>query len=404
MPERRSVYFAFQGLFAAVLMLIFLYQYRGGEGWLLRFSFLTAAAAASLVGLRLADDRTLGRWWLQVGLFLGDAALASLLLSWTQHQSDYYMIYFLIIFGTAITRNFKQSVVVAGLTSVLYLFAAWNPVQGFPADTAFWLRFLFLVTSASLMAILSLDSQRSQAAQERRYRDRLIQVERLAALGQVAGEVAHQIKGPLTTIMVNADVLAARHAKSKETVKELGEIREEVEHCKKILKNLLDLGRIEEVELSALDLREPLRLAVKSIEPQIRGRGIRWELSGLDQPAPIMGDQSLLQEAIADVLQNAIEASAKGGAVRVALSASSRAPWAAAAPGWRLAVEDDGVGMSEEDLERVFEPFFTTKGEGTGLGLSAALHIMQKHGGSIEASSAGPGKGSRFVLGLPARK
>lgn len=402
MPERRSVYFAFQGLFGAVLMLVFFYHYRGDSGWGARFALLVIASAASLFALRLLRDEILGRWWFQVGLFLGDAALAALLLRWTQPQSDFYMIYFLIIFGTAITRNFQQSLVVAAATSLLYLSSAWHPVSGLPLATGFWLKFLFLVVSACLMAILSLDSQRSQAAQERRFRDRLIRVERLATLGQVAGEVAHQIKGPLTTIMVNADVLAVRHAKSKETLRELVEIREEVEHCKQILKNLLDLGRIEEVDLSPIDLREPLRLAVKSVEPQLRKRAIRWLYSAPEGPAEVLGDQSLLQEAMAAVLQNAVEAARKGGEVRASLRKEPSSPWGAQR--WRLTVSDDGSGMSEEELEKIFEPFYTTKKDGTGLGLSAALRIMQKHGGSIDAESEGPGRGSSFILALPARQ
>ena len=405
MPERRSVYFAFQGLFGAVLMLMFLYQHQGGEGWLLRFSCLTLFTGVSLAGLSWARPETLGRWWLQVGLFLGDAAVASLLLRWTKLQSEFYLIYFLIIFGTAITRNFRQSLVVAAATSLLYLFSAWHPILGFPYGTAFWLRFLFLVISACLMAILSLDAQRAQAAQDRKYQDRLIRVERLATLGQVAGEVAHQIKGPLTTIMVNADVLAARHGKSsKSMLRELTEIREEVEHCKVILKNLLDLGRIEEVELSPIDLREPLRLAIKSIEPQIRQRAIRFNVAGLDTPAPALGDKSLLQEAVAALLQNAVEASRKGGAIGAALSPAPQLPWSSGgADFWHLVIEDDGAGMSEDAIERIFEPFFTTKSDGTGLGLSAAMRILQKHGGSIEATSPGPGRGSKLTVIVPAR-
>jgi signal transduction histidine kinase len=405
MTERRSVYFAFQGLFSAVLILLFLYQDRGDSDWVFRLSVLLAMMAGSLTALRLVSAEILGRWWFQVVLFLGDAAVASLLLRWTHLINELYLLYFLIIFGTAITRNFRQSIVVASVTSLLYLFSAWHPLNGFPHETAFWLRFLFLVISASLMAILSLDSQQAQASQERKYRDRLIQVERLATLGQMAGEVAHQIKAPLTTIMVNAEVLLARHAKSKEMVRELNEIRDEVEHCKQILKSLLDLGRIEEVELERIDLREPLRLALKSADALARKRRLSLKTSGLETSRPVNGDQSLLQEALSALLQNAVEASREGGEVRLSVEDEPRYAWDAPGAGyWRVIIEDDGAGMTEEALSRVFEPFFTTKGkEGTGLGLSAAARILQKHGGSIDVYSAGRGRGARFTVTLPRR-
>jgi signal transduction histidine kinase len=405
MPERRSVYFAFQGLFAAVLMLIFVYQYQTQGDWGDRFAWLVVLSGASLGVLQVSSLETLGAWWFQVALFVGDAGLATLLLRWTQPQSELYLIYFLVIFGTAITRNYRQSMVVAAVTSILYLVSSWHGAHGFPHDTAFWLRLLFLIISATLMAILSLDSQRAQAHQERRYRDRLIQVERLATLGQVAGEVAHQIKGPLTTIMVNAEVLSARHSKSKEMLKELGEIRDEVEHCKQILKGLLDLGRIEEFDIEKIDLRDPVRFAIKSVEPQIRRKELSLQVRGLDAPCRAEGDQSLLQEAVGAILQNAVDASHKGGEIRLTLEKEKRYAWSkSGAPNWRIVIEDDGAGMSEEQLERVFEPFYTTKGkDGTGLGLSAAVRILQKHRGAVDAQSRGPGRGSRFTLTLPRR-
>jgi signal transduction histidine kinase len=403
MSERRGVYFAFQGLFIAVVLLIFQYQYHDRAEWLVVFSFLLLFSGTTLLALRLAPMEMLRHSWFATSLFLSDAALASLLLRWTQPQSELYLIYFLIIFGTAITRNLQQSFAVAVVTALLYLASSWRPETGFTHETVYWLRFLFLIISAALMGILSLDSQQAQAEQERKYRDRLIQSERLATLGRVAGEVAHQIKGPLTTIMVNADVLAARHSKSKGILKELAEIREEVDHCKHILKNLLDLGRIEAVEFVRIDLRHPVRLALKSVEPQLRQKGVKFAVSGMQKPCRILADPSLIQEAVAAVLQNAVEASRPGGDIRISLAPEARPVWIRTGAGaMRLVIEDNGAGMEEKDLERIFEPFFTTKGaEGTGLGLSAALRILQKHGGSIDAYSLGPGFGARFTLSIP---
>ncbi len=391
--SRRSVYFAFQGLLAAVLLLIFLYHREALSGWGTRLSWLAGLAVASLAYVEFAPDRWIFRWWAQAGLFVGDAALASLTLSWTHSQADFFLIYFLIILGTALARDLAQTVVVVVVTSGLYLASQWSPRAGLPATTGFWLRLLFLWISASLLAILSRDSERARREQEERYRDRLIQYERLASLGELAAEVAHRIKGPLTTILVNAEVMLHRHRDDKKTAAELSEIREEVERCKRILKDLLDLGRIEEMDRLPLDLREPLRLALKAIEPQLRGRGLAKDVRGLEGPAPVVGDASLLQEALSALLQNAVEASSAGGQVRVTLSRVARE--------LRVEVEDGGRGIEGRDLERIFRPFFTKGKDGTGLGLSAALRILQKHGGSIDAYSGGRDRGARFTLTIP---
>lgn len=401
MTTRRNIYFAYQGLFMAVLLLLFLYQYTEIEGWVPRLWFMITVLGGSLAFLQLASEEFLSRWPVQAALFLGDAVLASVILHWSSPRSDVYLLYLLIIFGTVLTRKLSQSVVVVAAISLLYLGMRWHPGRGFPTETGFWLRMHFLWVVSALLAILSRDTRSAQAEQDETYRERLIQVERLAAIGQLAAEVAHRIKGPLTTIRVNAEVLAHRLPASKETRRELKQIEEEVDHCREILKHLLDLGRIEEMDRKDLDLREPLRLALQAVEARLKRQKVRLALAGLDEAIPVIGDQSLLQEAVGAILHNALDAMPDGGRLEV------RAGWTPARWGRparaELEVRDEGRGIAKADLERIFRPFFTTKGgEGSGLGLSAALRIMEKHGGSIEASSAGTGRGACFTLTLPA--
>jgi len=405
MLERRRTYFLFQGLFMAVLLLIFLYQYRGFEDWVTHFSFLLSALGASLVIIRLASKEFLSRRGFQTALFLGDAGLASLTLHWAQPQSDLYLLYFIVIFGTALTRSFIQSFIVALVTSVLYIFSAWSPAYGFPQDTDFWLRVIFLWVTSSLMAILSRDTRQVQHEQERRFLEHTIQMERLAALGQVAGDVAHRIKGPLTTILVNTEVLSERAGLSGEMQHQVDRIQEEALRCKDIVRGLLDLGRIEEITFAHMDMRKPVRSALESVKPLFADAGVRLEVRGLEHPADIRGDQSLVHEAVAAVLQNALDAArASAGAVRLTLKDSGRSPWwrrLAARPSYEVVIEDQGKGIAPENIEKVFQPFFTTKKDGSGLGLSAALRILEKHGGSIEAESEVLGLGARFTLSFP---
>ena len=375
----------------AVVLLLFLYQGPNTGGW--QLFLLLSYGAASLSVLRVVSDEMLARGWFQAGLFLSDALLATVVLSWLQPRTNLFLIYILIVFGSALTRNRKQSLIVASVSIILYLISGWRPDVWFPRNSVFWLRLLFLIVSAALLAILSHDNQEAQDEDKRRYDERLIQVERLAALGRLAAEVAHRIKGPLTTIAVNAEVAAHRHAGDKKTFKELTQIGEEVQRCKEILKNLLDLGRIEEMDAEPFDLRVPIERALKLIEPQAADRKVQLESSGLDAPLKMMGDESLIQEAVFALLQNAVEAARRGGRIRLTVETF--------AGRHRLSVSDDGVGVAHEDLEKIFAPFFTTKSDGSGLGLSAALRIAQKHGGTVEVDSAGAGRGARFTLVLP---
>ncbi len=377
----------------AVLLLLFLYQGPEHEGWVLRLLLLLFFVTGSMTLIRLVPEKLLAHGWFQSGLFLSDALLASVILSWIQTRTELLLIYTLIVFGSALTRSARQSLIVAGVTIVLYCIAWWHPGIWFPRSSVFWFGFLFLIVSSILLAILARDSSTAQAEDKRRYDERLIQVERLATLGRVAAEVAHRIKGPLTTIAVNAEVAAQRHAGDAKTRKELRQIADEVERCKEILKNLLDLGRIEEMDTENLDLRVPIERALSRVKPQIPDRKLNLECSGLEAPMTTRGDESLIQEALYALLQNAVEASPRGGRIRLE-TATDR--------GWhRLSVSDDGAGVAPAELEKIFEPFFTTKKNGSGLGLSAALRIAQKHGGTLEADSAGVGRGAKFTLVLP---
>jgi signal transduction histidine kinase len=378
----------------AALLLLFVTQGRQHDGWPAQFLALLAGTLGSMLLVRFASDKSVGSWWFQAGLFLGDAIAASVVLNWIQPRPELFGIYFIVVLGSALTRSPRQSLIISGSTMAVYAIAWWTRGRVTPVSV-FLLRLMFLATASALLAILGLDAASAQEEEKRRYDERLIQVERLAILGRAAAEVAHRIKGPLTTIAVDAEVLSHRHAGDKATLKELAQILEEVGRCKEILKNLLDLGRIEEMDTEPLDLRAPVERAVKLIAPLVKDRGAKLATSGLDAAMPARGDESLIQEALYALLQNAVEAARRGGSIRL-----EAATWGGA---HRVSVVDDGAGVTRGELEKIFQPFYTTKKDGSGLGLSAALRIAQKHGGTVEAESDGAGRGARFTLTIPAR-
>lgn len=409
--QRRGVYFAYQGLLTAVLLLLFLFFHPDGQaGWSPRFAVLAFLLTGSLALIQTVHERVLGRWWFQSALFIGDGFLAFLTLYWTQDNPHFFLLYLLVLLGTALSRNMLQSLAMAAVTSLLYAASTWIPSPAALATPEFWLRMHFLWIMAILLALLSRDNQRALRAQQDLYQESLIQMTSLAALGQLAGEVAHRIKGPLTTIQVNAELLShGRRSASSRVRRELKQILEEVEHCKDILKRLLDLGRIEEMAQEPFDLLKPLGRALQSARAQARLKGVRIDARLPEKPLRTRGDESLLQEAFFAVLQNALDACPEEGSrVEVEGVTVQRPAWPWSRPGrrallHRIVIRDNGVGMPPEDLGRVFRPFFTTKRkEGSGLGLSASLRILQKHGGTVELRSDGPGKGAEAVIEIPA--
>lgn len=406
--DRRWTYFVFQGLLTVIILLFFFYHREGVPAWSAKFSLLSTSFLATLLALRRVDSSRLADLGVQGGLFVFDSVMASLCLLWTQEpRSEIYLTYFIIIFGTALTRSLKQSFIIAAVASAAYMTTAWDPGLGAAQESGFWLRLVYLWVMASFAAVLSIDARREQEAQELAHQASLRAMEQLAALGRLAGEVAHGIKGPLTTILVNADLLLRRGGGGASAAAELRQIQSEVARCREVLQNLLELGRIEEMGYELFDLREPARTALDSMAARFKDRRIRARRRGFASPAPVLGDPSLLHEAIHEVLENAAQACAPGGKVEVTLRAVHKRPWWSPDAGparehFELTVADDGAGMDPATLARAFDPFFTTKKkEGSGLGLSSALRILHKHSGTLEASSAGPGRGTRLVFLLP---
>ena len=150
----------------AVLLLLFLYQPLDPHvAW--RLLLIVGLLVGSVALLRLVPDRVLSLWWFHSALFVGDVGAAILILGWTGSQSNLFLIYLLIVFGSALTRSPRQHLVVAGVTISLYLISGWRPVTGWPHHPEFWLRAMFLAVSSALMTILGRDSR---LAQEQRHR------------------------------------------------------------------------------------------------------------------------------------------------------------------------------------------------------------------------------------------
>ena len=245
-----------------------------------------------------------------------------------------------------------------------------------------------VVADASESAAKSIQLERARVA--------LAERENLAALGQLAAVVAHEVRNPVA-IIFGALATLERAAHSEEDAKLLGIVGEEAERLKQLVARLLEAVRPFELQYSRLAAGELVRAAVSQVTAGTGVAPTQVELASVP-PEEIECDGVLLEQAIANLVQNALVASGRRSPVRVHASVerSSRPPLL------RLEVSDDGDGVAPEMRPRLFTPFFTTRATGTGLGLMLVKRIAEAHGGTVDYEPPASG-GACFVLRVPLR-
>jgi signal transduction histidine kinase len=242
------------------------------------------------------------------------------------------------------------------------------------------------------------DRQRLEAA--------VVREQRLAAMGNLAAGVAHEIRNPLNAISIGLQRLRMEFAPAvpearEEYTKFARIIEAEVVRLNAIVDQFLTLAR--PLRLTLTD--EPLALALKEVltllSPQAAAQGVKIVEELHLGDARVSLDRQQLTHAVMNVLLNALQAMATGGTLTVhAETAAGPGGGSGAETVARITITDTGAGISLENLDRIFEPYFTTKDGGTGLGLALAHRIILEHKGSIRAENA-PDGGARFEIALP---
>lgn len=229
----------------------------------------------------------------------------------------------------------------------------------------------------------------------------LVLGERLASVGFLAAGVAHEINNPLGIITGQAELAERRaeRAGDTDTAEALRTIRDEAFRCSKITQKLLALSRGGTETRQTLDLVAIAQSTIESLRDLPRVGGRRIELAEPDGPQRVHADESQMKQVLLNLLTNAVEAT-DGERGEVSVSVGRLGDMIA------LTVADNGRGLDEAELGRVFEPFYTDRRganePGTGLGLSITHAVVAEHGGTIRATSDGPGRGARFIVELPA--
>jgi signal transduction histidine kinase len=234
----------------------------------------------------------------------------------------------------------------------------------------------------------------SQMDALQRTQQQLVQSTKLAAIGELAAGVAHELNNPLTVILGHAQMLRMKNDPASSLGQRLEKIEDEALRASKITRGLLDFSRRREPKHEPVSVNALVPRALDLIHSKLRGRTIAVHTDLAEEAPVILGDADQLTQVLINLTSNAIDAMGEAGTLTVTTSAYE--------DGVDIVVTDTGHGMDAEQASRIFEPFYTTKaeGKGTGLGLSVTLGILKSHGGTVAVDSE-PDRGTTMRVRLP---
>jgi len=231
----------------------------------------------------------------------------------------------------------------------------------------------------------------------REIQDHLVHSERLATIGRMSAEMAHQVRNPLSSISLNLELLEDEIRRIKrsgpgDSEELLTAIHREIDNLVDVTESYLRFAKLPPFRWERADLNEVVRGILFFAKPEIRQRSIRVSQRLEGKLPEVNIDRRQLRFAMLGIVSNALEAMEPGGRLRVRTRMNGS--------GVELLISDTGRGIPRENMGKIFEPFFTTKQGGTGLGLPLVRRIVEAHGGRLRCESI-QGVGTTFVVSLP---
>lgn len=218
----------------------------------------------------------------------------------------------------------------------------------------------------------------------------LVQSEKLATIGKMAAVLAHEVKTPLTSIKMNADILSNSLALNSEDKQAFGIINKEINRLNNLVKEVLQFSRQSELDSNEFDFNDIIQTISKNTKSRYDSRG--FKLMNKIENFNLSGDREKLYQVFLNMIENSFESSGENGEVMLESSFNNNVA--------KIVISDNGKGIPADIKSRIFEPFYTTKSSGTGLGLSICKKIIEQHKGSIKLISSEPGK-TIFEIVLP---
>ncbi len=392
--------------------------------WLLLFSALFASSLspdiseflllASLAVVQLAEPRLTfletnsGKvFWIILKLVLG-----YVLIGYTNAiNSPYWLVLVLPVVSAAATMSVLSTLLFSLLACGSYLsfllFIDWTRFTLEPADIRELIRRVIFLSMTGILANALAEALRVQSAKSKAVAEQLAEAnrnlheaeaavrrsDRLAALGQLAAGLAHELRNPLGTMKASAEMLSRSVSTENEVAREVaGFISSEVDRTNSLVTRFLDFVRPLQLRLARADLSQVLDRAVTLMERDSKNRGVTVYKNYSPDIPPFPLDAELMERVIYNLLMNAAQATQAGGAVTI-----KTRPVAGNA---EISVIDRGSGIDPKLIDTIFNPFVTTKPDGIGMGLAIVSKIVDQHGGKIAVESE-PGKGSVFRVYLP---
>jgi two-component system NtrC family sensor kinase len=300
-----------------------------------------------------------------------------------------------------LSRSVAKKLLYAGITFAFYAVFAGIlsskyfkqllpvPIELFRGASAFFITY-FITKALNLFDI----ETRHKIEQQTR---RLIQVEKLTSLGQLAAGIAHEINNPLTNASLGIQTLKNKirtNSAGPDAYEKLDAIERNIDRASAIAQELLQFSRQQECEFSPVDINSVLQSALTLLQYKLKPVTV---VQSLGEVPDVMGDQGKLEQVFINVLSNSIEAMAPSETIFLSTAVQGDMVI--------VRIIDAGSGIEQENLSKLFDPFFTTKeiGSGTGLGLSICYGIIRQHQGIIEITSEA-GKGTEVTIRLPVRE
>ena len=320
------------------------------------------------------------------------------------YHSIYRSLYYLPIAVGAVRYGRVGGVLTALATSALYLPHVWMSWGVMPSDGFNDLLengvFLFVGFLAGSLA----DAERAQRqraeqaarnlqasyAQLQEQGEQIRRAERQAALGRLAGGLAHEIRNPLAVVRAAAQMLHADVSADQQRY--TGVMQGEISRVDRLIEELLHYAEPRPLVRGPVDVGTLVSETVQLCAPYAAQQGVALQTDECSSALTLMGDTDRLKQALLNVLLNAVQATPPGGTVTIGATAEANR--------LVLAVRDTGPGVPEAQRTQIFDPFFTTRDDGTGLGLTLVQQIVQEHGGRADLTNE-PTGGARFTITLP---
>jgi PAS domain S-box-containing protein len=245
-------------------------------------------------------------------------------------------------------------------------------------------------------------------SERKRLETQLLQAQKMEAIGQLAGGVAHDFNNILAALMLNVGMLAKDMPGEDERTQTMGEIQDDLNRAAELTRQLLAFSRRQAMQMTTIRVEPLIGKSVRMLQ-RILGEHITIDDSRIGELPELVANAGMIEQMLTNLCLNARDAMPRGGTLTISAATETFDEFAlrqhaGCRPGTyvRISIQDTGTGMDEEMRKRIFEPFFTTKeiGHGTGLGLSIVFGIVQQHSGWIDVEST-PGKGSTFTVHLP---